>query len=254
MGKVVTVLNERDIKIFELINKFGWIREDYLARYLGFTWGDIKVRGNMATLAYRLSKHGFIVKKKIIEGYPGYWALGKSGANFLGSAVERDITLMTLRHNDLVADLATDWLVKNKENEEFTLNTELELKRELFGAEAKKKKLPDLVIDGKIAVEVEISKKPDTRLATIIANYYASAYEQVIYYTNSKGIANRISQIAQNSSLFKFKFFEGVNINNAVEYMPAGGNSELKQNMNNNLGGSQVSGILDDIIAGVKQN
>jgi hypothetical protein len=220
MGKVNTVLNERDIEIFELINKFGWLREDYLAKYLGFNWGDEKVKNNLNTLAYRLSRHEFIVKKKIIEGYPAYWSLGKYGAEFLNTVQEKKIVLMTLRHNDLVADLAVDMLVRAKtENRKIELVTELELKRELYGAAAKKKKLPDLVIDGKHAIEVEISKKPDNRLATILAHYSSIYYETVTYYTNSKGIACRVLKFASNQKI-SCKLFQDLDILNSKNYNP----------------------------------
>lgn len=217
MGKSNIVLQDRDIKIFELINKFGWLREDYLAKYLGLDWENSKVKNTMAVLAYRLSKYGYIVKQKIIAGFPAYWALGKNGADFISGVAEKKIVLMTLRHNDIVADLAIDLLVRGKVSE---LLTEAELKRNIFGDAAKKKKLPDLVIDGKIAIEVEISKKPDVRLSTILANYASSHYEQIIYYTNSKGIADRINKLSNSNVRFNYRLFKGIDILNYEDYKP----------------------------------
>lgn len=218
MNKLNTILSERDIKIFEIIKKFGWLREDYLAKYLGLNWNDLKVKTSLYTLAYRLKKDRFITKEKIIDGYPGYWSLGKNGAEFVSGKEEQKLmSLGTLRHNDMVANLAINLIVKEPLTE---ITTEYELKQELFGSENKNKKLPDLVINGKIAIEVEVSKKNDNKLAQIISHYLTSNYEQVIYYTNSTGIANKINRIAKKHSKFKFKLFKETNILLSEDYKP----------------------------------
>ena len=217
MGKISTILNERDIRIFEIIKKFGWLREDYIAKYLGFDWADKKTKNNLNTLAFRLKSGGFIVKQKIIEGYPGYWTLGKNGAEFINSEEQKLMPLGTLRHNDMVADLAIDLMVKEPTTE---IITEHELKQELFGSEAKKKKLPDLILNSKVAIEVEISRKNDNKLALVLANYATSSYEQIIYYTNSTGIANIVNKLVKNNPKFKFKLFKDSNILVNENYTP----------------------------------
>jgi hypothetical protein len=215
MGKKDVVLTERDIKIFDLIKKFGWLREDYIAQFLGFDWSLLKTKNNINSLAHRLSKSLFIEKKKIIEGYPAYWRLGKIGAEFMNATEEKKFVLMTLRHNDFVADLAIKLLIDGK-----NVKTEYELKQDLYGEAAKKTKLPDLVIDDNLAIEIELSRKNDTKLAVIVNKYLMGNYKSIIYYTDSKVIANKVYQLSKNSSLFKFMLFDGVNIKGAVEYTP----------------------------------
>ena len=71
MGRTSTAVSERDIKIFELVKKFGWLREDYIVKYLGLDSSKLNVKNNIYALGVRLIKNGFIKKIKIIEGYPG---------------------------------------------------------------------------------------------------------------------------------------------------------------------------------------
>lgn len=75
MKKHSTVLSQRDIEIFEIIKKFGWLREDFLAKYLGLNWNDLKVKNMLNLLAYRRKKNDYIVREKIIDRFPSYWTL-----------------------------------------------------------------------------------------------------------------------------------------------------------------------------------
>lgn len=192
-----TFLTERDIKIFELIKKFGWIREDFIAKYLKLDWNDIKNKHNIYALSVRLIKHDFINKIKIIAGYPAYWGLSKKGAEFMSSKEQSIIPLATLRHDDMVAELAINMMLNDPE---IMLHTEHELKQEMYGIGSKKIKLPDIIINDKLAIEVEVSRKNDSKLSAIISNYLSSKYEEVVYYTNNIKIANKVKSLSQNSS------------------------------------------------------
>jgi len=221
MGKYNTVVTERDIKIFEIIKRFGYLREDLLALWLGMDWTDAKVRNNLNALASRLKQDGFIVKRKIIEGYPGYWSLGKRGATFIGGSEFRNINLATIMHTDAVSRLAIAFLLGGWCE---CIKTEFEIKIERSMHGKKNLKLPDLIVDDKMAIEVELSKKGDTRLSGIVANYLDSYYEKIVYYTDAPIIANRVyhfaSRFGADSSRFGFKLFKNGDILQNEDYTP----------------------------------
>lgn len=212
-----TFLTERDIKIFELIKKIGWVREDFIAKYLQLDWNNIKTKHNLYALGIRLIKHNFITKIKVIEGYPAYWGLAKKGAEFMNSIEQSVIKLATLKHNDMVAELAIDIMTNNPETE---LDTEYQLKQEIYGRSSKNVKFPDIIINEKIAIEVEVSRKNDSKLSAIVSRYLSSQYEEIIYYTNSAGIAKKIKLLSQNNPKFQFKIFNGLEILSSKAYYP----------------------------------
>jgi len=236
MGRTNTALSERDLKVFELIKKFGWIREDFIVKYLGLDWSITNVKNNIYALGVRLSKNGFITKVKIIEGYPAYWSLAKKGAEFMNATEQRPMSLVTLRHNDLVAEVAVEMLVKSPD---INLVTEHELKQELFGNEYKNKKLPDLIINENTALEIELSRKNDNKLSLIVAKYLSSNYEKIIYYTNNIGIANRVKYFAKDSNKFTFKLFAGMDILSCKDYIADGSN--INNNVPRNNAGQYVN-------------
>lgn len=230
MGRVSTTLSERDIKIFELIKKFGWIREDFIAKYLKLDWSSTKVKHNMYALGTRLYKNEFVTKVKIIEGYPAYWSLAKNGAIFMNCKQQNPMSLATLRHNDMVAELAVHMLVNNST---IILQTEHEIKQNMFGISSKNIKLPDIIINKNIAIEVELSRKNDNKLTAIVNHYLSSNYEKIIYYTNNIGIANKIKYLAKNNEKFNFKLFNGLNILENENYNISDNLSVIQKN---NLG------------------
>lgn len=168
-------------------------------------------------MASRLKKFDIIIRRKIKIGRFFYWFLGKEGAILVGGELMKKVSLMTLEHNDYVAELAIDYLLKNPESE---LRTEYELKQELYGFEAKNTKIPDLVLNGKIAIEVELSRKNERRLSSIISNYLRSQFIEIVYYTHTKGIADRIYKLTNYNPIFKFKIFKNNSILTAEDYYP----------------------------------
>ena len=198
-----------------ILKKFGWLRSDYLAKYLGMSW-DKKEQNVINNLAMRLKKEDYILKKKVIYSNPGYWSLGKNGAKFIGST-QRNLLYNEIKHNDLVAELAINYLISDSN---ISIDTEYEKKQEIFGSASKNIKFPDLIINKKIAIEVEISRKNDQKLSALVSHYLADNFEEIIYYTDNKGIANKINYFAANNSRFKFRLFDYPNILEYVDYVP----------------------------------
>lgn len=217
MAKHKIVITERDEKILLLLKKFGCVREDLLANYLGMDYSLASSKTIFHLLAGRLKKHNIVNRAKIIVGKTFYWSLAKAGADLIDTEILKKISLITLNHNDLVTQLAIDLLTKNPD---INLRTEFEIKQELYGREAKEKKIPDLVLNNKIAIEVELSKKNNKKLNSIVSNYLRSDYEEIIYYCDSKSVANRLHKISNKNTKFKYKTFINIPIIAAELYEP----------------------------------
>lgn len=215
MGKHKIVITERDEKILGILKKFGYMREDFLARYLGMDYLNLKEKWVLDKLAIRLKKHDIIKREKIKIGKTFYWWLGKVGAEIMEAIPIKNISIITLNHNDLVADLAIEMLLKNPD---LDLKTEYELKQEVYGKKAKEKKIPDLVINEVEAIEVEISKKNNKRWVNCVRQYLVENYNSITYYTNSVSIANSITKICHGNEKFKFKIFKNSEINKHEDF------------------------------------
>ena len=68
MAKHKIVITDRDEKILGVLKKFGYIREDYLARYLGMDYSLKSVKDVLQVLSGRLKKHEIIIREKIKVG------------------------------------------------------------------------------------------------------------------------------------------------------------------------------------------
>lgn len=203
------VLNSRDMLIFELLGRFGGgMREDSLAIALDISLHSVEILGA------RLMRGGYVIREKIMQGVPAYWRLDKAGAALAGVRKLAEIRLATLRHDDIAHRLGA-WLVKDGRQ----IVTEAELKHNL-GAESKKHKLPDMVlVDENIAIEVEISQKPDSALLKIIEKYKAEKYNQVLYVSQSKAILNKIFELTKGDSRYAYKLFSD-DVLQSVDYQP----------------------------------
>ena len=80
----------------------------------------------------------------------------------------------------------------------------------------------EVVIDDSTAIEVELSRKNDAKLANIVHNYLNSNYQNIIYYTTNMGIANKVYDLAKKSDKFTFRLFKDSNIFAYTDYKPSG--------------------------------
>lgn len=205
-------LVERDLKIFNLIQKMGWVRQDYIAYYLGMDYQDSRVNNIIRGIGFRLNKHGYIIKKKFLSGHPNYWSFSKMGADFYGGIPEPKFVVQNIKHDSLVTRLLIQMLNRNVTN----IKTEFELKYMAF-EKNKRVKIPDLVM-GNTAIEIEITQKNYARLGAIIREYKLGKYAQVIYYT-TQTIANIMSDITKGDSKFKFKILDETNIIGSKDFV-----------------------------------
>jgi hypothetical protein len=207
-------ITHRDEQIFNLIKKLGWVRQDDIATYLKMDYSDVKVVQIMRDIGRRLQRHNYIIKKKILVTHPIYWCFSKFGATMCGGIAEPKFVLQNIRHDNLVAKILVNLLQKG----EFNVKTEFELKHETVWEKGKKIKLPDLLIDERVAVEVELTQKSSLRMNAIVRDYKFGRYEEVIYYTTKK-IATLMSEVAGENNKFKFKIIDENNILDSVDFI-----------------------------------
>ena len=207
-------VTHRDGLIFNLIKKLGWVRQDDVATFLNMDYSKADVNHLVRNIGYRLQKHDYIIKKKILTTHPSYWSFSKFGAQMCGGIAEPKFVLQNVQHDNLVAKVLIDLLQKGKTN----VKTEFELKHEIVWEKGRKVKLPDLLIDGRVAVEVELTQKNSARMNAIIREYKFGKYEEVIYYTTQK-IATLMSDMVGDSSKFKFKIIDEYNVINSTDFI-----------------------------------
>ena len=208
-------LTIRDIKILDLIKRFGFLREDLIAKNLGLDFSDKKVKGIFKALSTRLIKSQIISKDILISGAESYWSLGKLGADFVAGEVYGKVGLANIRQNDMVAELAIHALNIGK-----TIITGYEFRQQYTAEELKKIAVPSLIIDDETAIEVEFSQKTDSEIIANLTKLSNSEFKTLIFYADKKLILNRISRLKSSGQRFKFRLFTGTDILKAADFEP----------------------------------
>jgi len=210
MEKSITsvMLQERDLKILEFLAKFGVANEKHLMNLVGI---KEEAMSNYTRIIRRLIVSGYVEKQRLIAGQYAYILLGPRGEALLSTKRMKNLILNTLRHDMLVLDVYFDIMSKNPD---YTVMSERELRIATGLKVGDKKKVPDLLINEKIAVEVELTEKSNARLVEIISNYVNDTnLESVHYYVKSKALGYKILELAGNHP--KFKIFL-LNLNSKV--------------------------------------
>ena len=171
----------------------------------------------MRNIGFRLQKHGYIIKKRFIVGYPSYWCFTKFGAGFYSGIAEPRFILQNMKHDGLVTRLLIQLLQENT----LDVKTEFELKHEIVfektNNKKKKIKIPDLLV-GNTAIEVELTQKNLTRIYDIIREYEYGGYDKVTYYTTHT-IANIMSNITKTNDKFQYNIINENDIINSIEFV-----------------------------------
>jgi hypothetical protein len=225
------LLSERDLRVFNILAKFGYMREDNLAIALGLG-DDEKALHVIEVLGARLMRAGYVIRERIFVGTPAYWRLDRDGAALAGCSKQRAIKLMTIRHDDIAHRLAATIIADNK-----SVTTEHEIKSSLSVQEIKNTKIPDLIVideSNEVAIEVEVTQKSDAALKVIAERYAASSYQQIMYFSNSRAILNKMYQLTNASNRFKYMIFDELieeskeyqatnprQLNNPAQFQPA---------------------------------
>lgn len=188
-------LTEKDKKVIELIEKWGFVTAEDLRYMLGLKdVTGVKWRLN------RLVENGLLSRGKV-------FVVGKF-VYFKGSLQKIDIA--NYDHDQRVKILAK--VLADKLCCDYI--TEKELRREArqeTGIVGLTKKIPDLLLvkDGiKIAVEVELSQKDKKRQTKNIEHYVnelsAGKYNQVFYYCGSDAIKSRLKMIVEAKNMSNY--------------------------------------------------
>ena len=158
-------------------------------------------RDTYIRLIRRLILANYIEKQRLIAGESAYLLLGKRGADLLAMSRVKQLALNTLRHDMLVLDVYFDLLAKNPE---YQIMSERELRIATGFKVGNKKKVPDLLINDKIAIEVELSEKSNARLIEIVGNYVRETkVDEVHYFVKSRALGHKLLELSGRHKKFK---------------------------------------------------
>lgn len=207
------MLDENAQCILEFLSRVGYCQEQHLVRLLNLEDGRAVVYNKIRSLV----KKDLVVKIYFLQGEDYFIMLTKAGAAHFGIAPSKKLVLNTLKHDMLVLDL---WLHLKHTHIDSIIQTEKELKRSSGLSGVGISKVPDLLLNNEIAIEVELTAKTETRLREIINSYILKPeIVQVHYYVKSKAIINRVFKLSQISAKFRGFLFKD-DITQAVEVFP----------------------------------
>jgi hypothetical protein len=190
-------LLERDVKILEFIAKFGFCQDRHIIQLC-----DLTPKYYLKVIK-RLVDEDYVERNRILAYEEAYLMLSKNGGRFLGLTTTAKPVLNTLNHDTLLIDLYFK-LETYYTNANF--KTDKELRRDYAIHEANEtKRIPDILIDDSIAIELELSEKPLNKLTAIINSYILSNdISEVHYYVMSKRIYSKLRSLTLNYPKFKF--------------------------------------------------
>lgn len=175
-------VTERDLKTFEWINGWGFVKIDQIAKYWGVTYPAAQAR----VLKYQ--KEELCVLDRVLYGESGAVRLTKKGVELIGDElpVLQNIRIGTYKHDLKVVDVCLSLGLVNAEPER-------RIRKRLMAGGVEKKRdsihVPDFEIkdpdkDGKvIAFEIELTRKKKERLLKIIKSYLTQTkYSKVRYF------------------------------------------------------------------------
>lgn len=199
-------ITERDERLFDFLFKFKYATIDQVAEYLQMT----KRAAYKRVEFLQIEKY---IDSISIKGYnKKFYALGVKIRNEFESVTYQkkiSISLMSLEHHLKVTDTFLHF-IKNGVLEEM-ICSEREIYKTRVGLTSRKKRLykvPDLVIklkNGKfIAIEVELSKKNDSRMRDIFSEYILNTTYWAVYYLCDKKSVRDFVNRATKKSFIKF--------------------------------------------------
>lgn len=200
----MNVLKPRDLDILNFIAKFGYVQERHLAILCNLTLVQTK------RIIGQLAAGGYVESTKVLADRGCYVFLTAVSSKLLEVKPLSKVNLNTLFHDTLLVDLYF-FLIDNDELIPELIKTDKQLRKE-FGVFSlnSQQRVPDLlIIDSKIAIELELSEKPKTRLQEIINTYIIDdSIKLVCYFLQSVSLLNKISAMTLNNPKFRFYLFE----------------------------------------------
>lgn len=199
----MNILKPGDLDILNFIAKFGYVHERHLAILCNLTLVQTK------RIIGQLAAYGYVESTKVLANRGSYVFLTVVSSKLLEVKPLSKVNLNTLFHDTLLVDLYF-FLIDNDELIPELIKTDKQLRKE-FGVFSlnSQQRVPDLLIDSKIAIELELSEKPKTRLQEIINTYIIDdSIKLVCYFLQSVSLLNKISAMTLNNPKFRFYLFE----------------------------------------------
>ena len=186
-------LQAEDVKLLECVAKFGVVQDRHVFLYCqNHNYSLDPVTYSKA--CKRLVRAEYLGTQMIYADQDSYLMLGPRGSELMATKAVKAIPLNTINHDMLVLDLYFDLLAKNPGSE---IMSERELRFSTGVKVGDKKKVPDLLMDNKIAIEVELSEKSNARLIEIINNYIADVtLTAAHYFVKSKSLGHKLLQLS----------------------------------------------------------
>ncbi len=188
-------LLDRDVQILEFIAKFGYC----LDRHIEFLC-DLTPKYCLKVLK-RLIDADLIERKRVLAYKDAYLFLSKEGSRFLSVNSPQKPVLNTLNHDTLLVDLYF-----KLSTDQQTIQTDKEIRRFLGLHNINDSlRIPDLLINENIAIELELSEKPAQRLELIINSYIMNnEICKVQYYLANERLLKKIHSLTKGHTKFKF--------------------------------------------------
>ncbi len=184
-------LRSPELLILEFIAKFGVVAKSHLSSL--FQLNSLEII-QINTLVRSLVRRKLIIQHQILLEGDIYLTLASAGAQLFNQKSIDKLSLLKLNHDMLLIEI---YFIYRQQYTDTEIITEYELKRINGIKVGEKKKVPDLLINDLIAIELELTEKSHARLVEII-NYYIldTSLKQVIYYVKSKSLAKKILNLS----------------------------------------------------------
>lgn len=194
-------LQDDEFKILEFVSRFDYCQISHIYKLL--TLNPLINK----TLDRLISKQ-YLIKLNILANQSPYLMLSQKAAKSFKSKYVKDPSLKDIKHKSLLIDL---FLYLNKFYDDIRIDTEI--KKDINFNKSFDFRIPDLLINDEIAIELELTLKSKNKLIEIINTYMVdNSISEVHYYVTDKNIANKIKTLAIDYE--KFKFFKINNIDN----------------------------------------
>ncbi|OGT50849.1 MAG: hypothetical protein A3F17_09280 [Gammaproteobacteria bacterium RIFCSPHIGHO2_12_FULL_41_15] len=193
-------ITERDIELLKGINRWGFVDIDYISRW--FQW--------QPKLAYRrcrkLIQENYLQHEWIFYGEPGVYRVTQQGVLMSHDHLPplRKINVATYHHHLKVAKLALRLVEQHKG--EFITERDLRHQLGINGLDDKQHISDGILVknDQRIAIEVELTVKSESRLKKILQHYRKEfSIQGVWYFCGTQEVKNKLDSLIHNTDFIK---------------------------------------------------
>lgn len=192
-------LQDDEFRVLEFISRFGYCQIKHVYKLFAS-------HSSVKRILDRLISKDYLIKLKILANQSPYLVLTQKIAKSFNSKYIKEPTLKDIKHNSLLIDL---FLYLNNCYEDIKIDTEI--KKDTNFYKSFNFRIPDLLINDEIAIELELTLKSKNKLIEIINTYMVDiGIKEVHYYTTNIAVADKIKKLVIDYE--KFKFFKINNI------------------------------------------